>query len=314
MAMRIARLLVTGLLLSIWMSTAQARITIDPLTYTATVNWTGGDVVQQWNFCTESIAEAFPPGTTVLPYDVNVNIGGTAQAYALWAGGVGPGVAVDVGWRDLLAGTAYTLSPNVATARVMTGNSSTGCPGNDNGRITLRVLDANLRSLAPGSYTRSFNVVVTNAGAGRKTHSATVTLTINIPTVARISQLNDIPLGTWSGVGNMTGSDTLCIYRNSAGLYSITATGSGAGGAFTLANGAATIPYAATWNDGTGAAALTTGVALANRTNAWTAGDGCNGGVSNNATVAVTVTAASLAAAAATGAYTGVLTLTYRTQ
>lgn len=303
-----------GLLLATLVSTAQARITIAPLTYTATVNWTGGDVVQQWNFCTESIAEAFPPGLTGIPYDVNVNIGGAATPYALWAGGVGPGVPVDVTWTDILNGSVYTMSPNVTTARVMTGNNSAGCPGNDNGRITLKVLDVNLRNLAPGSYTRAFNVVVTNAGAGRKTHSATVTLTINIPTVARISQLNDIPLGVWSGVGNLTGSDRLCIYRNSAGLYTIKATGSGAAGAFTLANGAATLPYTVTWNDGTGAVAMTTNVALANRANAWTAGDGCNGGASNNATVAVTVTAASLAAATATGSYSGVLTLTYTTQ
>lgn len=294
--------------------TAQARITIAPLTYTATINWTGGDIIQQWAFCTESIAEAFPPGLTAIPYDVNVNIGGTGQAYQLWVGGAGPGIPVSVTWTDLMNGNAYALTPNVTTARVMTGNNSTGCPGSDNGRITLQLLDTDLRSQAPGSYTRSFNVVVTNAGAGRKSHSATVTLTVNIPTVARISQLNDIALGTWSGVGDMVGSDSLCIYRNAAGLYSITAGGNGAAGAFTLANGAATLPYTVTWNDGTGAAALTTGVTLANRTNVWTAGDGCAGGAGNNATVGVTVTAANLGAATAVGAYSGVLTLTMRTQ
>lgn len=302
------------LLLLVWPALALARVTIDPTTASTTVNWTGGDVVYDVPFCVQSTMEPnVNQGTTLIPYDVKVSIGGTGALYALWAGGVGPGLPVTAQWTRIPAGVVYDLSPNVATAREITGQ--TDCPAPANARLRLRVAEAQLINAAGGTYTRSFTVTVSNDGApgGRRVHSATVTFTINVPLIARISQLNDINLGSWMG-GDLVGSDSLCIYRNGPGLYTVTTTGNGVAGAYVVSNGPVVIPYAVDWNDGTGFAPMTSGVPLANRTNAWTAGDGCNNGASNNATVRVTLPEANLGTASVTGAYSGVLTILYVTQ
>ena len=61
-------------------------------------------------------------------------------------------------------------------------------------------------------------------------------------------------------------AQNVCVWSNTATRgYNITASGSGAGNAFTLANAALTIPYAVEWSDTSGAAsgtALTSGTAL----------------------------------------------------
>lgn len=298
-------------LLLAWPVWAMARVTIDPTTASTTVNWTGGDVVYDVSFCVQSIVEPnVNQGTTLIPYDAAVSIGGTGQAYALWAGGVGPGLPVTAEWTDLPTPATYTLLPNVKTSRVLAG--VTNCPAPANARLRLRVTQANLVNAAGGSYTRAFTVAVTNAGGGRRSHSATVTFTINVPLIARISQINDINLGMWTG-GDLVGSDSLCIYRNGPGLYTVTTSGNG-GGPYVVSSGAAQVPYAVDWNDGAGFAPMTSGTPLTNRTNAWTAGDGCNGGANNNATVRVTVSEAALGSATVTGTYSGVLTILYSTQ
>jgi hypothetical protein len=137
------------------------------------------------------------------------------------------------------------------------------------------------------------------------TGSLNITLTIN--QLVQISALDDIALGNYTGGGNMTGFDDLCVYSN-IGAYRITATGNGTGAAFHLIGGAATIPYAVQWADEAGAAtgdAMTSGTVLTNQTGTITTPN-CNNG--NNARVRVTVNSTDLAAAPAQ-AYTGVLTL-----
>lgn len=304
------------ILLLAWPVLAMARVTIDPTTASTTVNWTGGDVVYDVPFCVQSTQEPnVNQGATLIPYDVTVSIGGTTQPYALWVGGAGPGLPVTAQWTDLQTGSVYVFSPPgvITTPRELSG--VTDCPAPANARLRLQVAQADIANAAGGSYTRAFTVTVTNAGApgGRRSHSATVSLTINVPLIARISQLNDISLGVWMG-GDLIGTDSLCVYRNGPGLYTVTTTGDDVGGAYAVSNGPVRVPYTVDWNDGTGFAPMTSGVPLTNRANAWMAGDGCNGGASNNAAVRVTVTEAALGAAAVTGAYSGVLTILYSTQ
>jgi hypothetical protein len=91
--------------------------------------------------------------------------------------------------------------------------------------------------------------------------------------------------------------------------YSVTATGNGAGGAFTLASGPRTLPYEVRWADAanqTTGTQLTAGVATAGFGNAST-NQTCGGG--DTASLIVTITGNSLATASA-GSYTGVLSIT----
>ena len=113
--------------------------------------------------------------------------------------------------------------------------------------------------------------------------------------------------GTYTGGGDMTGADDLCVYSNNGG-YDITASGNGGGGAFELIGTSANIPYTVEWATSAGAGtgtALTTGVTLAGQGGTFTTPD-CGG--ADNAQVIVTVDSNDLGSAPADN-YIGVLTL-----
>lgn len=147
-------------------------------------------------------------------------------------------------------------------------------------------------------------------GAVGSTSTGSVSISVTVPNLVRLTNLDDISLGTWSGTGDMSGSDNVCVWSTTR-KYAITATGSGTSGAFTLTNGGAspsTLAYSVEWKDTSGAAsgsALTTATALTGQTSNVTSTT-CGGGT--NATLLVKILEANLAAAPA-ATYTGTLTL-----
>lgn len=151
------------------------------------------------------------------------------------------------------------------------------------------------------------NAFAATQGTLGATSQGTLDITLTIDPLVQISALDDIALGTYTGGGDMTGADDLCVYSNNGG-YDITATGNGAGQAFELIGGSANIPYTVEWATTAGAAtgtSLTSGVTLAGQGGTFTTPN-CNG--ADNARVIVTVDSTTLAAAPA-DSYTGVLTL-----
>lgn len=170
---------------------------------------------------------------------------------------------------------------------------------------------AAVAALSIGSAT----VLAATQGSLGSSSSGSVNISANINQLVRISALNDISLGTYTGTGGLTGRDDVCVFSN-AGGYSITATGSGSGGAFSLAaSGGATVPYSVAWATTAGAntgAQLTSGKVLAGQSGTFT-NPTCQGGANLNASLLVSVTDEALAAAPA-GAYTGTLTLTVAPQ
>jgi hypothetical protein len=70
----------------------------------------------------------------------------------------------------------------------------------------------------------------------------------------QISGLVDVDFGALPMTGaDQVKSQSVCAYSGLlGGRYTVTATGSGAGGAFTLANGGATMPYEVQWSGSTG--------------------------------------------------------------
>ncbi len=144
-------------------------------------------------------------------------------------------------------------------------------------------------------------------GSVGSTSTGTVDISVTIPQLARISNLNDIGFGSWSGVGALSGNDSLCVWTTT-GAYNITATGSGALNAFTLAAGLSTVPYTVSWADTAGAGSgtgVTTGTPLVAQTSG-AATTNCAGG--DTATVFVDIAEPDLAAAT-DGLHTGTLTL-----
>ncbi len=137
------------------------------------------------------------------------------------------------------------------------------------------------------------------------TSTGTTDITLIIPNLIQVSDLNDMDLGTWDGSSVAGDSDTVCVYSNTGGNYTATFSGSGAGAAFTINNGLATILYAVTYDDGAGADPITSGTGLT-CANANQASYTCGG--TNNGTIAVSILATNMALMAA-NTYSGTLTM-----
>ncbi len=147
----------------------------------------------------------------------------------------------------------------------------------------------------------------TQGGIGA-TSTGAVSIGVVLGTLARITNLNDITFGTWSGTGDLVVADDVCVWVSGGG-YAITAQGSGTANAFELTNGTTTINYSVKWDDVAGSTvgtSLTTGTSLGSQTSAATSTD-CTGGPMT-ATVEVQIAEAELGAAGS-GSYNGVLTL-----
>jgi len=140
------------------------------------------------------------------------------------------------------------------------------------------------------------------------TSDGAVSISVSLGSLARITDLDDITFGTWSGTGSLATSDDVCVWVSGGG-YAVTAEGNGTGNAFELTNGSETIAYTVKWDDVAGSTTgtgLTSGGSLGSQTSSATSTD-CSGG-SMTATVAVEIAEAELGAAGS-GAYNGVLTL-----
>jgi len=205
-------------------------------------------------------------------------------------------------FTDLVDSGAEQLQPSVRTARDKTGVAA--CGGPQNARVTVAFNAPDLAGSPSGDYQLVVNLYAQNNNGSSDFEGFSVR--IRIPDQIRISDLDPIDLGSFDGSSDLSGSDGLCIYRNSGGsAYSVRATGDGPGGTFTVANGVATLPFAVAYDDGGGFAGLAAGVPFSAAGANNSAAD-C-GGIPN-ATVRVQVDAADMLTAAP-GAYAGTLML-----
>jgi hypothetical protein len=164
--------------------------------------------------------------------------------------------------------------------------------------------------LLPLATASDIDLAAATQGTQGATSTGNLSISITIPTLARITALNDILLGSWSGTGALSGFDNAICVWSSTGGYSVTARGSGTSNAFTLSNGTQTVAYTVQWAQTGGASsgtAMTSGTALTGRTTNATS-TSCSTGVASTAGVFVTI-AESVLAASRPGAYTGTLTL-----
>jgi hypothetical protein len=128
----------------------------------------------------------------------------------------------------------------------------------------------------------------------------------------RITGMADFAFGSWTGTGDMVLADgTLCIYRGGTGgnKYRITASGSGSGGALTVAASSYTLAYSAGWKNTSGTSGTFTNLPRGTAvqfTSGDTASQTCSGGW--NAAMQITFASADLSSAKM-GDYSGVLTI-----
>ncbi len=144
------------------------------------------------------------------------------------------------------------------------------------------------------------------------TSTGTVAISASVPARARLSGLADVAFTSVDPSSAVSNAQSVCAWSNTATKsYTVTATGSGASNAFTLANGALTVPYSVQWAGSasqTSGSALTAGTASSSFVSAAT-NQQCASGPTASASLIIGISANDLQSMQASTSYTGTLTL-----
>lgn len=297
------------LLLTMATSSAYASLVIENIPDIDLGTWTPGmgPVSMTQDFCVESDFFSF----IAVDWAARLtDLSGASTAGQFRLGNASGAGAVGFTARlvDLVANVSEELQPGVLTRMDQTG-ARRNCPNGINARLEFTIEAGDLEGAGAGSYEGDFEFYA----FGRfnfprpQDGSDTFRLRIRIPELVQVSDLDDIALGAYGGLGDLSGTDSVCVYRNdAAAAYEVRADGQGAGNAFVLEQGASSLPFQVEFDDGTGYTPLMAGLARA-AGGADSVSTSCGGAA--NAAVRVTVREADLAAADG-GAYAGTLTLT----
>lgn len=144
------------------------------------------------------------------------------------------------------------------------------------------------------------------------TSTGSLTITVSVANRAQITGLTDVAFTNIDPSTAATTAQNNCVWSNTATKgYSITATGSGTSGAFTLANGALSVPYSVQWSASSGQSsgtALSAGTALAGLTST-AVNPTCSTSPTTSSSLIVSIAAPNLQNMQSATSYTGSLTL-----
>ena len=169
-----------------------------------------------------------------------------------------------------------------------------------------------LSTIAALVLATNVSVAATTDGTLGASSPGTADVSLTIDEKFQISGMTAFTFGSWSGTGDLTQNDDICIYHNGDGSYKVTITDNSvlsAGFAVEDAADANEIAMSVNFNDETGTTgsiAVVDGTATAAQSGANTASTNCGGG--NSANIEVVVAEADLNAAPA-GAYDSQITV-----
>src|SRR5690349_12507525 len=176
----------------------------------------------------------------------------------------------------------------------------------------MRVCGRKLAALCSITVALSGTADAATQGTLGTTSTGSVTISASVPSRIQLTGLTDVAFTNQDPAVAASNAQNVCVWSNSAtNGYYVTATGSGAGSAFTLANGALTVPYSVEWAGSSGqtsGTALTAATALHGLTSAAT-NPTCASGPASSASLIVKISSASLQGMQAAATYTGTLTL-----
>jgi hypothetical protein len=169
-----------------------------------------------------------------------------------------------------------------------------------------------LSALCVASLIVSGTAGAATQGSLGATSTGSISIGASVPNRVQLSGLTDVSFANQDPATAAASAQNVCVWSNTSTKgYNVTATGSGTANAFTLANGALTVPYSVEWAQTSGQAsgtALATGSALtglkSTATNAL-----CAAGPSSTASMIVKMSTANLQSMQAATTYTGTLTL-----
>lgn len=156
------------------------------------------------------------------------------------------------------------------------------------------------------------SAVAATQGTLGATSTGSVVINASVPNRVQLTGLNDVSFLNQDPATAALNAQNVCVWSNTSTKgYNVTATGSGTGSAFTLANGALTVPYSVEWSGTSGQSAgtaLASGTALTGLKSTATSAT-CSSGVSSSASLIVKMSTANLQTMQAATTYTGTLTL-----
>ena len=180
----------------------------------------------------------------------------------------------------------------------------------DSNKLFFRLVGASLAAAAVGGAAGTASA--STQGSLGATSTGSVSISASVPSRVRISGLSDVAFSNVDPSVAAANAQNVCVWSNTSTKgYQLTATGSGASNAFTLANASLTVPYTVEWSGSSGQSsgtALTSGSALTGLTSAATNAN-CASGPASSASLIVRIGAASLQSMDASTSYTGTLTL-----
>lgn len=145
------------------------------------------------------------------------------------------------------------------------------------------------------------------------TSTGNVTITVSVPSRVQITGLTDVAFTNVDPSTTATNAQSNCVWSNTATKgYTITATGSGTSGAFTLASGAlAPVNYSVQWNQSTGQSTGTalTAASVSGTFNSTATTPTCATAPATSSSLIVSISSAQLLTMASLTTYTGTLTL-----
>lgn len=283
---------------------------VDPISL---VSWNGsGGLTGEDDYCVVSYKRRRPRQYDVAAY-ANGYIDGDGD-FAL-ENSFGEQLKVFLSWRGNATGGSYVpLRPNESSGDVTDRQDGAFNCGEPNALATIRldISAAALASASAGTYSGTFQIDAWqfDNNGNRYPSSGPVyqSFTVTLPELVQITNLNDIDLGNYDGVSDLTQSDDICIFRNGFGSFRIKASGGPSDGdPFLLSNGADQIPYLVALKDN----AMASHVSVTE--GQWLGGLNGHGsqncGGTTNASVQVTALASDMVSATP-GTYAGTLYLT----
>lgn len=144
------------------------------------------------------------------------------------------------------------------------------------------------------------------------TSTGSLSISASVPNRIQLTGLTDVAFTNQDPSTAASNAQNVCVWANTSTKgYNVTATGSGTSGAFTVANGAATVPYSVEWSASSGAASgsgLAAGTAFTGLVSTAT-NPTCSAGPASSASLIVKLSATNLQSMQAATSYTGTLTL-----
>lgn len=144
------------------------------------------------------------------------------------------------------------------------------------------------------------------------TSTGSISIGATVPNRVQLTGLTDVTFTNQDPGTAAANAQNVCVWSNTSTRgYNVTATGSGASSAFTIANGAVNVPYTVEWAGSSGQSAgtaLSSGSALTGLTSTATSAT-CASGSTSSASLIVRIPTTSLQAMQAATSYTGTLTL-----